>query len=300
MDGLLVVDKPAGPTSHDVVAVVRRVAGGAKVGHTGTLDPMATGVLPIVIGRATRLARFLAASDKEYEAGVRLGWATDTYDAAGSPVPAGDTEVRGRRWPDAASLDRALDTFRGTYLQAPPGFSAKKVDGVRAYELARKGQAVTPREVEVTVHDLSILGCDGDVLRVRIRCSAGFYVRSFAHALGQLLGPGAHLLELRRTRAGDCTAGDAVALDALQGGVEALGAALVPLSQMLPSLPGVVVTAAGAVRARHGNDLRPGDCVGGVPAWAGHVRVFDPEGALVALAEARLDAGFLHPDVVVG
>jgi tRNA pseudouridine55 synthase len=249
MDGVLIIDKPCGPTSHDVVACVRRVTGWKKVGHTGTLDPMATGVLALVVGRATRLAQFLSASDKVYEAEIRLGWATDTYDAMGRPLsyPAeAGFERNALAWPPAQRLECLLDRFRGTYLQAAPPFSAKKVDGVRAYSLARNGKPVEPKACAVTVEDITCLGQDDDRLRLRITCSAGFYVRSFAHELGVMVGGGAHLSALRRVRTGDFDVASAVSLDLVEREGPGAGRLLTPIDALLPSLPAVVVTEAAA------------------------------------------------------
>jgi tRNA pseudouridine55 synthase len=297
MDGLLVIDKPAGPTSHDVVALVRRVTGWQKVGHTGTLDPMATGVLPLVVGRATRLARFFSASDKVYEAEVRLGWATDTYDATGTPATVTSGSAVSE-WPAAEVLESLLAGFRGTCLQSPPPFSARKVEGVRAYALARKGAPVEPRRTEVTLHDITVLGCEDDRLRLRVHCSAGFYVRSFAHELGLAAGPGAHLSALRRTRSGDWDLAAAASLKDLEA-VQAR-ARLIPIDRLLTSLPTIVVTAEGAVRARHGNDLRPCHMAAGEGASvSGSVRVVDESGTLLAIGEPGARPGVLHPGVVV-
>jgi tRNA pseudouridine55 synthase len=204
VNGVLVVDKPLGPTSHDVVARARRALGTPRVGHTGTLDPQATGVLPLVVGKATRLAQFLSASVKEYDALVAFGRATDTYDAAGAV-----TEETGRQ-PSAEAVEAALERFRGAFLQAPPAYSAKKVDGERAYARARRAEAVTPAPVAVTVERLELTGWDGDLVCLRVRASAGFYVRSLAHDLGAALGTGAHLAGLRRILAGAFTLDDAV------------------------------------------------------------------------------------------
>jgi tRNA pseudouridine55 synthase len=208
MDGLLIVDKPSGPTSHDVVARLRRVLREKRIGHTGTLDPMATGVLVLVVGKATRLAKFLSASDKSYDAIVRFGFATDTNDAQGRPVgPVIDGAA-----PPREAIDAALDAFRGTFMQQPPAFSAKKVDGHRSYKLARSARALPahpappappalPAPTTVTTHRIDILKVDADTLALRVDCSAGFYIRSLAHDLGQRLGVGAHLAALRRTGA---------------------------------------------------------------------------------------------------
>jgi tRNA pseudouridine55 synthase len=325
MNGVLVIDKPAGPTSHDVVACVRRATGWAKVGHTGTLDPMATGVLPLVVGRATRLAQFLSATDKVYEAEVRLGWATDTYDAEGTriesnPAEAGSpgVEVPGPAdaldsisvrtgasapartdWPAADDLDRILDHFRGSYVQVAPPFSAKKIDGVRAYSLAREGRPIEPKGSPVTVHEVSCIARDGDRLRLRIRCSAGFYVRSFAHELGVSLGVGAHLSALRRTKSGDFEAADAVPLELVEREGQAAVARLVPIDRLLASMPAVVVTEEGAARTRHGNDLRPEDLISRPDALPGRVRVVDEQGVLLAIGAPSGKPGLLHPGIVV-
>src|SRR5215469_10797017 len=194
MDGVIVVDKAAGWTSHDVVARFRRIARTQRVGHLGTLDPIATGVLPLVIGRATRLAQFYLRGDKVYEAVVRFGWATTTYDKAGEPA----CEKQNVQL-DAAQLEQLLERFRGDLLQAPPPVSAKKVRGKRAYELARKNLAVRLEPVKVQVYELRLEGVEGDRARLRAHCSGGTYLRSIAHELGAALGCGAHLEELRRT-----------------------------------------------------------------------------------------------------
>lgn len=293
MDGVLIVDKPAGPTSHDVVASVRRVTGWPKVGHTGTLDPMATGVLPLVVGRATRLAQFLSAADKVYEAEVRLGWATDTYDAEGRRM-----DITGLK-PCAIDLEAVLDRFRGSYLQTAPPFSAKKTDGVRAYSLARQGNATVARQCPVTVHELGCIARTDDRLQLRVRCSAGFYVRTFAHELGLALGVGAHLSALRRVRSGEFDAADAVGLDTLLRDVEAAASRLVPLEQLLASMPAVVVTGTGVTRTLHGNELRAEDVRSLPEPGCARVRVLDEQGALLAIAEPSRKGPFLHPRVVV-
>ena len=228
MDGLLVVDKPAGPTSHEVVARVRRALGERRIGHTGTLDPAATGVLALVLGRATRLARFLSASDKSYDAVIRLGVATDTNDAQGTPA----APPHQGPLPSRDVIDRALDEFRGTFLQQPPAYSAKKIDGRRSYRLAREDRHTTPARlprrgprhsprrfpdpVTVTTHQIELVSVNRDMVTLRVACSAGFYVRALAHDLGARLRVGAHLLNLRRTRAGDVTLDQALELDAIE------------------------------------------------------------------------------------
>jgi tRNA pseudouridine55 synthase len=294
MNGVLVVDKPAGPTSHDVVARVRRATGVARIGHTGTLDPLATGVLPLVLGRATRLAQFLSGSDKEYLAEVRFGSATSTYDAEGEPVPARGAQAV------PADLRGALEPLLepGPHDQMPPPFSAKKVGGTPAYRLARRNRPVTLEPVRVAIREVELVACSVDTATIRIVGTAGFYVRSFADELGQRLGCGAHVAALRRTRAGDFTLDRAVALAALEQDASLAAAALVPPDQLLPSLPEVVLTEHGARRAAHGNQLNPADLAGRVPSAADRVRMVDASGRLLGVAAPRPN-GALQPVVVL-
>jgi tRNA pseudouridine55 synthase len=331
MDGLLIIDKPAGPTSHDVVARMRRVLRERRIGHTGTLDPAATGILPLVVGRATRLARFLSASDKEYEAVVRLGVRTDTWDAEGVPVGVAPTPVADAgpiAQPSRDAIEAALDAFRGTFLQQPPAFSAKKIAGQRSYRLARakrRQQDVqaaeptpAPAAVPVTVHALTLLTTTAERVTLRVHCSAGFYVRTLAHELGERLGTGGHLAELRRTRVGDYGAADAITLADAEGDPDAAVRRLVPLGQLLPGLSSVVLTSEGVRHATHGRDLGPADMIRGhsTGAAAGSaagsgtasgtasgsgsiVRLLDGAGDLVGLAEPTPTPGLLHPSVVL-
>jgi tRNA pseudouridine55 synthase len=297
MNGVLVVDKPAGPTSHDVVARVRRILRISRVGHTGTLDPLATGVLPLVVGRATRLAQFLSSDQKEYEARVRFGIATDTYDAVGQPIETGARNSGAA--PGAASIEAALEEFRGTYPQMPPPFSAKKVSGTPAYKLARARSDVALEAVPVTVYSLELTSVREDAADLRIVCSSGFYVRTLAHDLGERLGCGAHLAALRRTRAGDFTIGQAAPLDELERDASTAADRIVPMERLLPSLPHVVVNDRGAKRAAHGNDLAPGDLSTPVPAApAGRLRVIDGVGSLVGIARPE-PGGLLRPVIVL-
>jgi len=359
MDGLLVVDKPAGPTSHDVVARVRRALRERRVGHTGTLDPAATGVLPLVVGRATRLAQFLSGSDKSYEAVVRFGFATDTGDAQGRALGV----QRAIACPSRDAIDAALDAFRGTFLQQPPAFSAKKIDGKRSHKLARArarddarlkpsrsstispdppSLAVTspsfgaaglpdspglpdlpdppdlpdlPDPVSVTTYAIDVVSADGDTVSLRVDCSAGFYIRSLAHDLGERLGVGGHLVALRRTRSGTLTLADAVDLAAIEREPDLAAGRVIPLAEMLPGLAPVVLTSDGVRKAIHGRELGPGDCVSGFAnrdsglARRGEsrtatpefrlYRLLDPAGQLVAIARPATAAGLLHPSVVL-
>jgi len=234
IEGVLIVDKTEGPTSHDVVTLARRALGVSRIGHTGTLDPMATGVLPLVVGRATRLAQFLTASDKTYDATIAFGRTTDSYDASGRTVTTSD------RRPTRDQLDAAITRFQGTFDQTPPVYSAKNIDGERSYDLARRGKMnadMRPKAVAVTVKRLQILAFDGETARLEMQVGAGFYVRSLAHDLGDALECGAMLSALRRTRSGEFTLDRAVTLaEVLQAPRESLAARLVPFRELLPEL----------------------------------------------------------------
>jgi len=295
MDGLIVIDKPAGPTSHDVVARMRRVLGERRIGHTGTLDPNASGVLPLVVGRATRLAKFLSSDRKRYEALVRLGVSTDTYDGEGSQV--------GSRWtgprPSSAEIAEALMTYRGTFLQQPPAYSAKKIDGERAYHAARMGSTVMPEPVAVTVDRLDVMHFAGDELTLLVECSAGFYVRSLAHDLGQRLGTGAHLSALRRTASGRLTIDDAIPLEFAERSREDAVEALISMDEMLPQFQAVVLTDEGLLRAVHGRNISATELASGSSSAAGPVRLVDQLGHLVGIAEPSEAADVLHPSVVL-
>jgi tRNA pseudouridine55 synthase len=293
---VLVVDKPQGPTSHDVVAVARRTLGVSRIGHTGTLDPMATGVLPLVVGRATRLAQFLSATDKEYEAAVAFGRSTDTYDATGAIVGTSDQR------PDQAQVEAALAPFRGTFEQVPPAHSAKRIGGERSYDLARKskGPPTLPKAVTVHVRELELLGFDGETARLRVRATAGFYVRSLAHDIGAALGMGAVLSGLRRTRAGQFGLTSAVCLaEIIQGGPDAAAAHMVPFDTLLPEMPAVSLRDPSRVeRVRNGVEVAPADVQSPAPAGAELVRLLGPDGALVGLARPGRVPGYLQPSVV--
>ena len=302
--GILIVDKPAGPTSHDVVAVARRALACRKVGHLGTLDPLATGVLPLVVGRATRLASLFSGAAKQYDAVIRLGLATDTGDVGGAVIggrDAGDPDAPGPP-PAAGVVEGAAAGFVGSYLQRPPAVSAKKIAGVRAYDLARRQRPAEPAPVPVTVDALTVLSIDGARVRCRIACSSGFYVRALARDLGDALGCGACLETLRRERHGRFTLAGAVPLDRLVDEVTAAAAGLIAVDDLLPELPGVVVNERGARRAAHGNSLAPPDIrpAGGgtLPAPGERIRVLDAGGRLLAIAEP-LAGGALHPKIVL-
>ena len=290
--GVLVVDKPAGPTSHDVVARVRSVLQVRRAGHTGTLDPFATGVLPVCVGKATRLARFLSASEKAYRATVRLGFATSTDDATGEPLGPPRSIVL-----DPAALSAACRGLTGEILQVPPAFSARHVEGKRLYEWARQGVAVARPAARVTVHALEVVRVGGDEFELDVRCSTGTYVRALARDLGESLGCGAHLSALRRTRSGSLGLDDAVAWDELG---EGCASRLLPLERLVPELPAVSLNEQGRDAVRHGRTISRRHVVGAFPEpAAGRVRLLDAEGRLLALAVPREGEAVLQPDVVL-
>ncbi len=304
MRGLLVVDKPSGPTSHDVVERVRRILK-ERVGHAGTLDPQATGVLLLCIGSATRLARFLQGHDKEYEGVVRLGWATDTYDAEGQPLsePVSPPDL------DASQVDDVLRSFVGTQQQTPPVYSAKKVRGQPSYRRARRGEKVEPKPVTVHIHAAELIELQGDELHVRVSCSAGTYVRTLAHDLGAALGCPAHLAGLRRTRSGPFDLGDAVGWSEIEDGtVEDLRDRVLPAAEMVPQWPAAVVSSRGADAATNGGVIEAGWIVErrpGVETGAGTdvpnegwVRVLDDGGNMIAAGE-MVPGGLVQPRIVL-
>ncbi|HEX3557793.1 MAG TPA: tRNA pseudouridine(55) synthase TruB [Pyrinomonadaceae bacterium] len=333
MDGLLIVDKPADWTSHDVVARARRLLREKRVGHTGTLDPFATGVLVLLVGCATRLAQFLAGAEKEYEATVRLGYATTTGDLTGARreganaiggtgaktaevINAAEVIDANALTPDCATLGRerleaALAPLRGEIEQVPPMYSAKKVGGKKLYELARRGEEIERRAVRVRVEEFEIVaGEDGAFfkrnedgtcdVRARVVCSAGTYVRALAESLGERLGTGAHLAALRRTRAGSFQIEAAVAPDELQKIVEGGGAGeiLIPMEAALPHLPSAHLTGEEARKARHGAAVRVGDSP---ESWSegGHVLMLDERGRLLAVGVYDAARALLQPRVML-
>ena len=297
MTGLLLIDKPSGPTSHDVVARIRKTAHERSVGHTGTLDPRATGLLLLLCGKATRLSTLLMGHDKTYDARVALGVATETDDAEGEAIG----ELNPAR-PSRTALDAALEGFRGTFAQEPPAHSAKRVGGHRAYDLARADKAVPLAPVDVTVRTLQCQNYDeaAGTIDLRVTASSGFYVRALARDLGRALGCGAHLAALRRTHVGDFDVAKAIPLDE----AERLGVDLVrhlrSPREALPDLLEVIVTPLGLTRALHGNPLGPEHLT---RHWlppsthTAHVKVLDDAGQLVALAHSR--GGALHPTTVL-
>ena len=291
MNGLLILDKPAGLTSHDVVARTRRILEERSIGHLGTLDPMATGVLPLLLGRYTRLAQFFGRMEKSYTGTIRFGQATTTYDAEGEAVGAFTPVML-----DAGNLKRQAEHFRGELLQKPPAYSAKKVGGRVAYARARAGEAVELAPVRILVHDFAIMSVDGDTAAFRATVSAGGYIRSLAHDLGQQLGCGAHLASLRRTAAGPFREDAALSLDDLArlknaGEVERY---LTHPRTLLPELPATTADAVTAGRMRNGAMCNLADF-----SDAPHVKVFANRNDLIGIAQ-RVAGTLFQPLVVIG
>ena len=292
MDGVIVVDKPSGWTSHDVVNRMRRIAGTRRVGHLGTLDPSATGVLPVVIGRATRLAQFYTRNSKVYQGVIRFGYATDTYDGEGvASSPAIDITL------DRDRLREVLDRFVGRFEQVPPAVSAKKIGGRPAYELARKQQVVELKPVEIEVYSIDLLDMEGTDAGVRVHCSAGTYIRSIAHDAGQAMGCGAFLSALRRTASGDFKIEDARTLEQLAelSSTGHLSEALIPASRMLPHFPAETVDLITEGQIRNGRDFRVSPFR--ADEGARYVKAITEAGDLVAIAEVRMPNVY-HPLLV--
>ncbi|PYS46620.1 MAG: tRNA pseudouridine(55) synthase TruB [Acidobacteria bacterium] len=312
VDGLLIIDKPEGLTSHDVVSRVRRILKIKRVGHTGTLDPFATGVLVVLTGRATRLAQFLSGAEKEYEAVVRFGYATDTGDITGKRIEATAAQNSIEKVVPAFrgfEIEAALNSLRGEIEQVPPMYSAKKVQGKKLYEMARRGVEIEREAVRVTISELEAKALDGSLLNrnddgtydlsIRVVCSAGTYIRTLAEAIGGRLGLPAHLASLRRTRAGNFRAEDAISLDELKEKAESGNADsfLTSMDAALSQLPFVHLTADEARTTLHGVALRLQSEVD----WAVNqpVRMRDARGRLIAVGFYDAAQKLLRPRVVL-
>ncbi len=290
MNGLLVLDKPAGMTSHDVVNVVRRATGERSVGHLGTLDPMATGVLPLLLGKYTRLAQFLNAAEKRYTGTIRFGWSTDTFDAEGETASA--PKALGL---SLGGLQELAQRFHGEIDQVPPVFSAKKINGVPAYKLARAGKEVPVKPARIHIHDFTLHSLEEEVAGFSMHVSSGGYVRSVAHELGQLADCGAHLASLRRTAAGPFTLAETIAFDELKAlPREAMEDRLVHPRLLLPEMPAVIVDEPTIGRIRNGMQVN-------VPEFsrAPMVKVFAGPRDLFAIAR-RVAGTLMQPVVVLG
>jgi tRNA pseudouridine55 synthase len=288
MNGLLVLDKPPGVTSHDVVAIVRRATGEKSIGHLGTLDPMATGVLPLLLGKYTRLAQFFGQAEKHYTGNIRFGFATDTFDADG--VPAAEARPLNLSLEELCALGQR---FRGEIDQLPPVFSAKKINGVAAHKLARAGAEVAVKPVRITIHHFALTSLEGDTAGFTMSVSAGGYVRSVAHELGQLAGCGAHLSSLRRTRAGAFPLEQAITVDQLKNTSPAELEGLLPHPRtLLPEMPSVTVDDQVAGRLRNGMQVNLPDF-----SQAPLLKIFTTPTDLLAIG--RRIAGTLVQPIVV-
>ncbi len=290
-DGILVIDKPTDWTSHDVVAKVRKLCRTRRVGHTGTLDPFATGVLIICLNRATRLVQFLTGDDKEYVATIHFGFATDTGDLTGTPLSSEASTAH----LNEALLAQALEQFRGRITQIPPMYSAKKIGGVRLYEMARRGEEVERQPIAVEIKQLELVSpWHSNACSVRVVCSAGTYIRTLAEDIGKTLGLGAHLTALRRTRVGNCDLSQAHTLDALAAMAEegTLAEIINPMPAVL-TLPAVFLSAKEAEMISHGRTIHQF----GEWATGQQVKLMDHQ-KLLAIADYDALTKGLHPRVV--
>ena len=293
MNGLLVLDKPAGMTSHDVVAIVRRATGEKSIGHLGTLDPMATGVLPLLLGKYTRLAQFFGKAEKRYEGTIKFGWATDSFDAEG--VMVGEALPLGL---GLKELQGMAERFNGDIDQVPPVYSAKKINGVPAHKLARAGAEVPVKAARIHIYDFELIDLNEERSEAsfRMHVSAGGYVRSVAHELGQLAGCGAHLSSLRRVQAGPFTLQQAITVEELKGlaGVAEIEGRLPHPRTILPEIPAVTVDEQTAGKLRNGMQVN-------LPEFSGAplVKVFTSPTEMLAIVK-RVAGTLMQPIVVLG
>jgi tRNA pseudouridine55 synthase len=288
-NGVLIINKPSGLTSHDVVYAIRRIVGQRSVGHLGTLDPMATGVLPIVLGNMTRLAQFYLKSEKSYQGVIRFGFPTDTYDSEGQPLRE-EQELK----LSFEQLRELASSLRGVIEQVPPPFSAKKIQGVPAYKLARKKKEVPLQPVQVEIKEFEVLSLENKCASFRSRVSSGTYVRSIAHDLGQLAGCGAHLQALCRSSVAEFSLAEAQTLDQLELAVQAgeLESMLVHPRKLLPNMPSVTASEEIAARIRHGQAVNVPEL-----SRAPEVKVFYGQRDLICIA-TRIAGTLVHPKIV--
>jgi tRNA pseudouridine55 synthase len=296
MNGILIIDKPDGITSHDVVSRIRRILRIKRVGHTGTLDPFATGVMVILIGRATRLAQYLDKDEKEYEAVIRFGFETDTGDRTGVSktdllIPESEIfeKVRSPDW------TLVLASFLGRSEQTPPMYSAKKIDGRKLYEHARRGEIVDRKPVTINISDIELLGTGSNEIKIRVACSAGTYIRTLAEDIGQAAGIGAHLTELRRIRAGKFNIEQAVTLDQL-GEIDKPGSAILPMEFAVSHLAELVLSDDRIGKTRNGLSTRVDESAF---ADGEQIRMQDGSGDLVAIGIYHSDENSVRPKVVL-
>lgn len=299
MDGILIIDKPDGITSHDVVSRIRRILKTKRVGHTGTLDPFATGVVVVLVGRATRLAQFLDKDEKEYDADVRFGFETDTGDRTGTQKAAGSRQ----KVVKIQDVEAVLPLFRGEIEQTPPMYSAKKVDGQKLYELARRGEIVERKAVIVTIHHLEIIDnseiADLELgtwnLKLKVACSAGTYIRSLAEDIGRKVGVGAHLAELRRTRAGRFDLSQSLTLDVF-GELDDPTTALISMKEAVEHLPSITLTDDRASKTKTGMSTRLTE----ITFAAGQpIRMLDESDNLLAIGFYDETESSIRPKVVL-
>ncbi|HTV56201.1 MAG TPA: tRNA pseudouridine(55) synthase TruB [Terriglobia bacterium] len=305
LSGVLILDKPAGVTSHDVVARVRRLLRIRRVGHFGTLDPFATGVLPLSVGKATRFAQFYLKSRKAYEGAIRFGFSTDTYDATGQLA----SELKGFR-PASEDVERTFREFTGRIWQTPPPFSAKRVQGVRAYELARRREEVVLAPVEVEIYALELMGLEppGEWAQFAVECSGGTYVRSLVHDIGMRLGCPAHLASLRRTAVAEFKHDHSLTLEKLEEAIAngVLAKVMIPLEGLLPDCPEFVVRGREEKNVRNGRPFelaqafgpQRGSKPGRMPVMT-VLKVLNADRRLIAVAR-HVSGKVYHPDLVLG
>ena len=294
MNGAILIDKPEGITSHDVVAKLRRILHTKKIGHTGTLDPFATGLLVMLVGKATRLAQFVASDEKEYEAEIRFGFETDTGDRTGTPKGGPDPMAAAKL--NTFDRESVREKFLGAQMQLPPMYSAKKVDGKKLYELARKGIEVTREPVPIIIHDLEIFDAADTAAKMRVRCSAGTFIRTLAEDIGKFIGTGAHLTELRRTKAGESDVKDAITLGELEK-LPDPQSRIIPMNDLLRRMPAIKLSGERVAKTLSGLSTRvfETDLKNGEP-----VRMTDEDDSLIAVGVFNTDANEVRPKVVLG
>ncbi len=290
MNGLLIFDKPSGMTSHDVVSIVRRATGEKSIGHLGTLDPMATGVLPLLLGKYTRLAQFFGQAEKQYTGTIRFGFATDTFDAEGEPAASPVHSTL-----SLEELRSLAARFHGPIDQVPPIYSAKKINGVPAHKLARAGKDVPVKPARIHIHSFELTALKGDLADFTMHVSAGGYVRSVAHELGQLAGCGAHLATLRRTQAGVFTLAQSITLEELKSLSPAEIELRLPHPRtLLPEMPSVIVDEQTAGRIRNGMQVNVAEF-----STAPLIKLFSGPRDLLAIVQ-RIAGTLVQPTVVMG
>lgn len=306
MDGLILIDKPQELTSHDIVAKLRDILNFKKIGHCGTLDPLATGLLVITLGKATRLFPFLSKTDKTYEGRIRLGFSTDTYDATGKPA-----SPKKKKYPDKNSLQKTIRKFKGEISQLPPPYSAKKYKGKPLYSLARGKKEFQLKPSHITIYSFQLTQYQPPEFEFIVKCSSGTYIRSLAHDLGQILGCGAHLSELTRTETGNFQLKQSFSLDEIReitrkGRIEEF---IIPMESLLPEFPKIILKDRGSVLARNGNMIPAEDILKLIDEDVSVLetidekesifRMFSLDGKLLALAKRASEKNCLHPFLVI-